>query len=217
MNEVHGDTDVPNLVTKILRLFDQPMGNWVLLEACRKLRYWRGRGLGPERVSVNLSPRQFWEPDLSAQVAQVLASNHLPANALELEITEGLLMDRPQTALATLEHLHALGVHLALDDFGTGYSSLSYLKRYPFDSLKIDRSFVKDLESDRDEQNLVRTIIAMSRGLGLRTVAEGVESEASAELLRRDGCDLLQGYHFSAPLSPEALETWLVQHRNEST
>ena len=194
-----------------------PVGAWVLHEACRQLRNWRDRDLGVKVVSVNLSPRQFWEPDLAEHVALALTSNDLPATALELEITEGLLMDRPSEALVTLERLHGMGVHLALDDFGTGFSSLSYLKRYSFDTLKIDQSFVKDLESDQDDLNLVRTIVAMSRVLGLRTVAEGVESAGSAELLRREGCDLLQGYHFSAPLAPEALEVWLARQHDGRT
>jgi EAL domain-containing protein (putative c-di-GMP-specific phosphodiesterase class I) len=185
------------------------IGHRVLRQACEQLRHWLDQGLPFQWISVNLSPRQFWEHDLSGHISSLLTETGLDGKHLKLEITEGLLLDHPPQALTTLNELHDLGVRLALDDFGTGYSSLSYLKRYPFDTLKIDRSFVHNLERDHDDHNLTRTIIAMARALGLKTIAEGVETTAGADLLRNEGCDLLQGFLYSKPLPAAELEAWV--------
>lgn len=185
------------------------IGRRVLERACTRLRDWRSAGLPIRWVSVNLSPRQFWERDLCSYVAGVLQSTGLEPNCLKLEITEGLLLDHPPRAMSTLWNLRDMGVRLALDDFGTGYSSLSYLKRYPFDSLKIDRTFVVDLEHDPDDLSLTRTIIAMARVLGLQVIAEGVETTACARLLIDEGCDLLQGFLYSRALPGADIPVWM--------
>jgi diguanylate cyclase (GGDEF)-like protein/PAS domain S-box-containing protein len=186
-----------------------PIGRRVLEQACGQLQCWRQAGLPIDWVSVNLSPRQLWERDLCDFVASVLASSGLKGECLKLEITEGLLIDHPPRVLATLEQFRSIGVRLALDDFGTGYSSLSYLKRYPFDSLKIDRSFVGELEHDPDDLSLTRTIIAMAKVLGLQVIAEGVETPGCARLLIEEGCDLLQGFLYSGALPAARVPAWV--------
>ncbi|MDW8369911.1 MAG: EAL domain-containing protein [Geminicoccaceae bacterium] len=189
------------------------LGAFVLAEACARAASWRRAGLAIGRVAVNLSPAQFAHRDLVETVSRVLRETGLPAEALELEITEGVLMRDRHGAAATLEALHAMGVGLALDDFGTGYSSLSYLKRFPIDKIKIDRSFVKDLPEDPDDAAIVRTIITLGKTLGLGVLAEGVETGAQRDFLLREGCDEAQGYLFARPLTAEQLETMLRDER----
>jgi diguanylate cyclase (GGDEF)-like protein len=176
-----------------------PLGEWVLRQACAQARAWQAQAPGL-RIAVNLSPRQFRQKDLVTTVAQVLRDTGLAPHLLELELTEGMLMHHADDTVHTLARLGEMGVHLAIDDFGTGYSSLSYLKRFPIDTLKIDRSFVKDLHDGHDDAAIVKAIVAMARGLGLGVVAEGVETEAQARYLRSLACDMAQGFHFGRPM-----------------
>jgi diguanylate cyclase (GGDEF)-like protein len=179
-----------------------PIGLWVLNTACRQAQDWRRRFAdNPLLMSVNLSARQFALPDLVDQITRVLADSGLPANALELEITESVVMDESEAGTRTLRRLRELGVHLVLDDFGTGYSSLSYLKHLPLDTIKIDRSFVTGLGGE-DEANLpiVEAVISLAHGLGIGVVAEGIETTDEANRLRDLGCDRGQGYVYSRPI-----------------
>ncbi len=185
-----------------------PLGEWVLNEACAQARRWLDAGWGEIPVAVNLSARQFQEPELDQVVARALQSTGCPPRLLQLEITESSIMEPVEEALQTMQRLTALGVQLAIDDFGTGYSSLSQLKRFPVRKLKIDRSFVNDLGSNDRGEVLVDAIVALAQKLGLRTVAEGVETDHQAQWLARLGCDELQGYLFSQPCAPQDLENW---------
>ncbi|MEO4048167.1 EAL domain-containing protein [Pseudomonas sp. CAU 1711] len=182
-----------------------PLGQWVLRHACQEAMAWPAHLL----VAVNLSPRQFRRSDLAAEVAAVLDATGLPAERLELEITESVMLDDALDAQTILEGLKALGLHLSMDDFGTGYSSLSYLSNYPFDALKIDRSFIADLEQSPHKQAIVQAIIGLGRALSMRVTAEGVENLAQQELLRRDGCCDAQGFHLSRPLPVSELRRLL--------
>ena len=183
-----------------------PIGTWVLAEACRQAAQWRAQGLDIPVVAVNVSSIQLHDPGLEATVVQALRSSGLPPSALELELTEsGLIRDSEQVRL-TVERLHALGVGLSIDDFGTGYSCLAYLRRLAVDRLKIDKSFVGALNSGADGRALVTAIVQMARSLGLETVAEGVEDEATAEALRQLGCRYVQGYLYARPVPPAALQ-----------
>ena len=147
---------------------------------------------------------------LVEEVVQALASNQLQADALELEITESLLMANPERALDILLQLHRLGVHIAIDDFGTGYSSLAYLKRFPAQTLKIDRSFVQDLPDDQDDATITKALIAMAHSLGMEVVAEGVETSAQLDFLREAGCDEVQGYYLGRPMAPHEIAARLL-------
>ena len=180
-----------------------PIGRWVLDRACAQLAAWRDQGRGQITMAVNVSPRQLERGDFPSTVAEALRRHDLPPKQLELELTEGAVMNNPDQALATLAVLKELGVQLALDDFGTGYSSLTYLHRFPFDKLKIDRAFVRNITREPSEAAIALTIGAMARSLRLRLIAEGVESEGQACYLRRHGCDQVQGYFYSAPLPGE--------------
>jgi diguanylate cyclase (GGDEF)-like protein/PAS domain S-box-containing protein len=187
-----------------------PIGAWVLRTACAQAKAWNDMwelcGMAPLRVAVNLSARQFAQPDLVESIAAVLADTGLPPACLDLELTESLFVDDVAQAVGLLHRLKALGVALSIDDFGTGYSSFSYLRTFPIDVLKIDRSFVADIASDADEAAIVVSIIALARNLKLRVIAEGVESAAQLEFLRSHGCDEMQGYHFSRPVPAQEFE-----------
>ncbi|HEY4040840.1 MAG TPA: EAL domain-containing protein [Rhodopila sp.] len=172
-----------------------PIGNWVLATACAEAASWND----PVTISVNLSPAQFGEPGLVAAVAEVLRRTGLPPARLELEITEGVLMDDTQNALRILTALKVLGVKIAMDDFGTGYSSLSYLRKFPFDKIKIDRSFISDVGDDIEAATIVQAIIALGRSLRLVVTAEGVETRDQLALLRSQGCTFAQGYLLGRP------------------
>jgi diguanylate cyclase (GGDEF)-like protein/PAS domain S-box-containing protein len=190
-----------------------PIGTWVLREACRQMQALRSQGLALETVAVNLSPRQFRQADLLKQVRDALNDSGLPANCLELEITEGALMDDVAQTQASLRALKSLGLRLAVDDFGTGYSSLAYLRRFPLDKLKIDQSFMHGVPEDHGNLEIVATIITLARSLSLTVIAEGVETGAQLAALRTLGCEQSQGYLFSRPLSLEHLREWLITHR----
>ncbi len=190
-----------------------PVGEWVLHTACAQARAWQDAALGPVRVAVNLSVRQFLQRDLVDRVRRALERVNLDAGALELEITEDLLLEQNQANLVALEGLKALGVHIAIDDFGTGYSSLSYLKRLPIDTLKIDQSFIRDIERDADGKAIASAIIAMATSLRLTVIAEGVETEQQLGFLRAHGCDEIQGFSFSQPLTAAEFESLLREGR----
>lgn len=176
-----------------------PIGEWVLRTACQAARGWLDAGIQFGRVSVNISPQQFRQRDFPEQIEAILAETGLPAAALELEITESTVMETAEVAVDMLRRLKAIGLTLAIDDFGTGYSSLAYLKRFPVDRLKIDRSFVLDLETDPTDAAIASAVITLAHSLGLKVVAEGVETAGQAEFLRQKGCDSVQGFHFCRP------------------
>ena len=181
------------------------IGGWVLGEACRQMRAWSVE-VGEHRamvVSVNISPRQFGQDSLLDRVREVLAETGLKPEQLELEVTESVTMKDAARATELLHALAALGVSLSLDDFGTGYSSLSYLHRFPLRTLKIDRSFIAEIEHGRERREIVQTIIALGHNLGMRVVAEGVENMAQMELLKELGCDLAQGFLFARPMAAD--------------
>lgn len=192
-----------------------PIGEWVLREACLQARAWQQAGLGDIPVAVNLSARQFNVPSFADSIAAVLRETDCPASLLQLEITESLIMDQVEEALATMHRLTALGVKLAIDDFGTGYSSLSQLKRFPVSKLKIDRSFISDINIDASDDVLVDAIITLARKLGLRTVAEGVELAEQVAFLEANGCDEYQGYLFSRPCTADDFVA-IVSERNRT-
>jgi len=178
-----------------------PIGDWVLSEACRQAQSWIDAGLPAMVMAVNVSPVQFRQLGFVDAVAGALAASGLEAGLLELELTEGTVMHDADINLGTLSALHRMGIELSVDDFGTGYSSLSYLKRFPVSKLKIDRSFVRDLEVDSDDRAIASTIVSMGRNLRLTVLAEGVETAEQLALLRNMDCDMAQGYYFSRPLA----------------
>jgi diguanylate cyclase (GGDEF)-like protein/PAS domain S-box-containing protein len=179
------------------------IGEWVLNAACRQNRAWRAAGLPSFSISVNLSNRQFGHEDLIETVTRALKDVEMDPSHLELEITESTIMQNPEKSIATLRQFKEMGIRISIDDFGTGYSSLNYLRRIPFDSLKIDRSFVMNINTSPDDAAIVRAIIAMAHSLKLRVIAEGVEKEEQFAFLRELGCDEVQGYFFSKPLPAE--------------
>ncbi len=177
-----------------------PLGSWVLRRACELAAAWREQGMPALTVAVNLSPVQFGQPNLVQQVKDCLESTGLPAQQLELEVTESVVMQDVEQVAATLDAFNALGVKLSIDDFGTGYSSLSYLKRFAFDKLKVDQSFVRDLSDDPNDTAIVLAIIGLGKTLGMAVLAEGVETRAQLAFLRQANTDSIQGYLFSRPL-----------------
>ncbi len=187
------------------------IGAWVLEEACRQTVAWRQAGYEPVKVAVNVSPVQFARADFVETVAQVLSHSGLDPSFLELELTESVVMRDFEESSRQMERLRALGASISIDDFGTGYSSLSYLRRLPIDTIKIDRSFVKELDVDSNTMPLVQAIVSLAHGLGLDVVAEGVESENQMEALRAVGCDKVQGYLLSASLPASQVESLLIR------
>jgi len=185
-----------------------PIGEWVLREACRQTKEWQDKGLPPIRVSVNLSSQQFERQDIVHTVSNILVDTGLSPKYLELEITETMTMDADK-AIETLKKLEAIGVQIAIDDFGTGYSSLNYLKRFSIHRLKIDQSFVKDIMANPNDASIVGTIIAMAHRLGLKVIAEGVETKEQVDYLLNQECDELQGYYFSKPVESILIESML--------
>ncbi len=184
------------------------VGDWVIRQAVAEALRWRESGLA---VAVNLSARQLWQTDLPLRIARALAQHDAPPECLELEITESMLMRDPDQAIQMLKALHAMGVRLALDDFGTGYSSLSYLKRFPISTIKVDRSFVSDITTNRDDLEIVRAIVTLGHSLGRRIVAEGVETEEQRHILAGLGCDEIQGWLLGRPMTADALGRFMRQ------
>ena len=189
------------------------LGEWVLQTACRQMQVWQNSGFSGLRVAVNLSARQFHQPDLSSRVAQILAEIGLEPSSLELELTESLMVEDAPSAIATLRQLKSLGVSISIDDFGTGYSSLSYLAQYPFDTLKIDRCFISNINQGCTNAAIVKAIIQMAHSLCLEVIAEGVETEAEKDFLGRYKCDTMQGYLFSPPLPAGDFEQLLAARK----
>ncbi|WP_332262444.1 putative bifunctional diguanylate cyclase/phosphodiesterase [Paenibacillus sp. GSMTC-2017] len=184
------------------------IGDWVLQEACRQNKEWQNAGLTPMPVSVNLSIRQFLQHDLASRIAEVLEKSGLEPKYLDLEITESMTIDVGHVSRCLLA-ITDLGVGISVDDFGTGYSSFHYLKNFPIDRLKIDRSFVRDIQQDPSDAEIVAAIIAMAHNLNIQVIAEGVETEAQMEFLRKHNCDEMQGYFWSPPVSSENIEEML--------
>lgn len=182
------------------------IGEWVLRSACRQCRVWRDSGSPQLRIAVNLSARQLQHEGLENLVTDVLHETGLEPQALELELTESMIMHSASEVLSVMQRLADLGVTFSIDDFGTGYSNLSYLKRFPVDVLKIDRSFVRDIPGDRDDAAIAEAIITMAHSLGMQVVAEGVETEQQLDFLRAHRCDVLQGFYFSKPLPADEIE-----------
>ena len=182
-----------------------PVGAWVLAEACRQAKTWQAAGLSGMRVSVNLSSRQFRSEALFEAVSEALRSSNLSPQSLELELTESLLVENVDHAMGVMGKLKAIGTAISIDDFGTGYSSLGYLKRFPIDSLKIDKSFVRDIATSPKDAAIVKAISALARSLGIGLIAEGVEEPWQVDFLRARHCTEMQGYLFSRPLAPELL------------
>ncbi len=188
-----------------------PLGEWVLAAACRQLAAWDVAGRDGLHCAVNVSGAQFRAGELHHRLAALVRDAGLEPRRIDLELTESIIMEDGPTAVRTLEDLKSHGFGIAIDDFGTGYSSLSYLKRLPLDVLKIDQSFVRDLPGDQDDVAIVETILSMARGLDLRVVAEGVETEQQLDFLRARGCDELQGFLFSPPLPAPEVDAWLQE------
>jgi diguanylate cyclase (GGDEF)-like protein/PAS domain S-box-containing protein len=194
-----------------------PLGEWVLRMACAQNKAWQTAGLPTLRMAVNLSPRQFQQPDLAERVAQVLAETGLEPQYLELEITESMTMVHAERTMLLLRTLKHMGVHLSMDDFGTGYSSLGYLKQFPIDTLKIDKSFVRDLTTDPNDAAIAEAVIALAHSLNLSVTAEGVETEAQLSFLKARRCDEVQGYLIGRPAPGETIEQLLVMNSGMHT
>jgi EAL domain-containing protein (putative c-di-GMP-specific phosphodiesterase class I) len=187
-----------------------PIGDWVLKQACTEAATWPK----PVRVAVNLSPAQFKSRSVMQSVINALAVSGLAANRLELEITESVLLHDNEATLATLHQLRAFGIKISMDDFGTGYSSLSYLRSFPFDKIKIDRSFIKDISDKGDCAAIVKAVAGLGKGLGIATTAEGVETVEQLQKVRNEGCTEVQGYYFSAPQPAAALREFFTRPKS---
>ncbi|OHX13997.1 EAL domain-containing protein [Chromobacterium sphagni] len=185
------------------RGFIVQIGNWVIREATRQLVAWRTAGLPELTLAINLSALQFRQPDLAEQLQHALASSGLPGHALDIEVTESIIMEDAQATIQTIDNMKNMGLRLSIDDFGTGYSSLSYLKRFKADKLKIDRSFVRDIPQDADDSAIARAIINMAKNLNMQVVAEGVETMEQWQFLEQEGCDFVQGYLIAKPLAAD--------------
>jgi EAL domain-containing protein (putative c-di-GMP-specific phosphodiesterase class I)/CheY-like chemotaxis protein len=204
--------------TQFIRLAEETglitgIGAWVLERACADIRHWQDQGLQVPHVAVNVSALQFKDNDLPAQVLQALQRSRIDPGQLYVELTESALMSDVQHSEAVLHKLKALGVKLSLDDFGTGYSSLSYLKRFPIDQVKIDQSFVRDIGQNDSDLVLVKVIVSMAHGLGMKVIAEGVETEAQCDVMRTSLCDEIQGFFFSRPIAAPVVEALLREGR----
>ncbi len=185
-----------------------PIGEWVLKTAVQQLKTWMDQGMAPMVMAVNLSVAQFRHPALPELVSRILEQARLPSACLELELTEGVALENPLGAIAIMNQLHERGVRMSIDDFGTGYSSLNYLKRFKVYKLKIDQSFVRDISTDPEDKAIVSAVISMAKSLGLKTIAEGVETPSQLAFLREQGCDEVQGYYFSRPLPADQFEAF---------
>lgn len=187
------------------------VGRWVIEAVCQQIGAWQRTAIGAVEVSVNVSGHQLIEGDLIADIAHILAQTGVEPHWLEVELTEGSLMENTQHTIASLQRLHTMGVKISIDDFGTGYSSLAYLRRFPIDTLKIDIAFIREVTSNPQDAAITRTIIELAHSLNLRVVAEGVETQAQLAFLKDAGCDQIQGYLFSRPLPVATLERLLLE------
>ncbi|GAA73953.1 MULTISPECIES: EAL domain-containing protein [unclassified Pseudoalteromonas] len=192
------------------------IGEVVLNKACRDVKKWLDDGLFNGRVAVNLSAKQFSLPDLTSRIDIILQKNALPSYFLELEITEGTVMDDPNEAINIMRSLSARGIHLAMDDFGTGYSSLAYLKQFPLNTLKVDKAFIDDMKNERG-RNMVDSIVTIAHNLDLHVVAEGVEQAHQIDILKTLNCETVQGYYYSKPLSKDEFTEFLKQQQSKAT
>jgi len=191
-----------------------PIGAWVLQTACRQAKAWQDMGFTQLRIAVNLSARQFTQASLLESIKATLQETGLAARFLEIELTESSVMADIERNILTLRDLKSLGVQLSVDDFGTGHSSLAYLKRFPIDTLKIDRSFVRDIAINQDDASIVSSIISLAHNLKLNVIAEGVETASQMDILRAQGCNEMQGYYFCKPLPSDQIETLLLNESN---
>ncbi|MEO5377935.1 MAG: EAL domain-containing protein [Magnetococcus sp. DMHC-6] len=189
-----------------------PLGEWILTQACNQIQNWHQTGVGSFRVAVNISPRQFQQKNFISTLEAILQKSGLSPHQLELEITEGMVMENVDEVIDVLTKIEEMGIGISMDDFGTGYSSLSYLKRFPIHTLKIDRSFISHLNTDSRDAAIVTATITMARGLGLSVVAEGVETIDQLNFLRDKGCDEIQGYYYSKPLDAENFIQFVKNH-----
>ncbi|MCK5912504.1 MAG: EAL domain-containing protein, partial [Desulfuromusa sp.] len=187
-----------------------PMGEWILKTACEQLLIWRKQGYDLRRIAVNLSGKQIQQKNLLEVVERILLETGCPSGSLELEITEGFIMQHPEQSIAVLQRIRALGVELSVDDFGTGHSSLNYLKRLPINRLKIDRTFVWDIGENPDGEAITKAVIAMGQSLNLQITAEGIETPEQRKFLEKHGCNEAQGYMFSRPLPADEVSELLV-------
>ncbi len=188
-----------------------PLGEWVLGEACRQACVWQKAGYPPVLLSVNVSAVQFAREDVATTIRRALARNKLDPSYLGIEVTESAIMANPRGAVEALADIKALGVGIALDDFGTGYSSLNYLRRFPIDTLKIDRSFIIDVDKNLEDEEIVAAIVAMGHALNLQVVVEGVETPGQLRVVTDKGCDVIQGFLFSRPLPADQVIHQLTQ------
>ena len=191
-----------------------PLGYWVLNQVCQTLKVWEGKGLPRVPVSVNVSARQFQQPDFHKRVAQILSAHDIDPALIEIELTEGLVMEDSDAAQMELLRLKRIGLRISIDDFGTGYSCLSYLRRFPIDVLKIDRSFVLEIGVSQDGESIIDAIISLARSLRLETVAEGVETNEQLDFLLERGCHIVQGYLFGVPMEQALIEPLLRELDN---
>jgi diguanylate cyclase (GGDEF)-like protein len=189
------------------------IGEWVIREACSQMQEWNMTGMDPIRVAVNLSPRQLYQQDLADMILDTALEYSIVPRNIELEITESLLMDDTEASITTLKKLKEWGMHVSIDDFGTGYCSLAYLKRFPIETLKIDRSFVMDITTDPDDAAICSAIIALGHKLRLNVTAEGIETSEQLEFLKQQGCDEAQGFYFSKPLPAAEFTDFFVRHK----
>ena len=187
-----------------------PLGEWVLKSACAQNKAWQDAGYPPMRIAVNFSPRQFHKLELAEMVETVLAQTGLDPHWLELEVTENLMLSNEDVTIVTLRRLADIGVHISIDDFGTGYSTFNYIKKLPVDTLKIDRSYVSDIDSNESDAAIATAVIEMAHSLSLNVVAEGVETEGQLKFLEALNCPEVQGYFFHRPLPPEELARLLA-------
>ena len=194
-----------------------PLGEWVLSQACRQIKAWSRSSVGELPVAINLSSQQFYFSDVHETIMKALFESGVKPRLLELELTESILMRDVDETVASLTRLKKSGLSLAVDDFGTGYSSLSYLKRFPLDALKIDRSFVMELQENSDDAAICSAIIALAHSLGLSVIAEGVETEEQLAFLRERSCDVIQGYFFARPQSAVDVSRFILEHRAQTT
>jgi EAL domain-containing protein (putative c-di-GMP-specific phosphodiesterase class I) len=190
-----------------------PIGEWVLATACAQNKVWQDLGLTRLGISVNLSARQFSDSMLLEKLTRIIQASGIDPSSLELEITESVVMSHAECAVGVLEQLKSIGVRIAIDDFGTGYSSLGYLKRFPIDTIKVDRSFIRDIPADSGDMKIARAIIAMAHALRLKVVAEGVENAEQLTFLRAQRCDAVQGYFLFRPLPADEVADALMVNR----